>query len=76
MDECIEFIHDDVSPTQYRIHPPHSPIMTLNPKQLQFFKENYASVLVDEMQEDDTLINYVILMVAEEMEGDDRRGSV
>ena len=40
--------------------------MTLNPKQLQFFKENYASVLVDEMQEDD-IINYVILMVAEEM---------
>ena len=40
--------------------------MTLNPHQLQFFKENYASVLVDEMQEDD-IINYVILMVAEEM---------
>ena len=40
--------------------------MTLNPKQLQFFKENYASVLVDEMHEDD-IINYVILMVAEEM---------
>ena len=40
--------------------------MTLNPNQLQFFKENYASVLVDEMQEDD-IINYVILMVAEEM---------
>ena len=40
--------------------------MTLNPKQLQFFKENYASVLVDEMQKDD-IINYVILMVAEEM---------
>ena len=40
--------------------------MTLNPNKLQFFKENYASVLVDEMQEDD-IINYVILMVAEEM---------
>ena len=40
--------------------------MTLNPNQLQFFKENYASVLVDEMHEDD-IINYVILMVAEEM---------
>ena len=40
--------------------------MTLNPNQLQFFIENYASVLVDEMQEYD-IINYVILMVAEEM---------
>ena len=40
--------------------------MTLNPNQLQFFKENYASVLVDEMQEDD-IIKYVILKIAEEM---------
>ena len=40
--------------------------MTLNPKQLQFFKENYASVIVDEMYEDD-IIKYVILKIAEEM---------
>ena len=40
--------------------------MTLNPKQLQFFKENYASVLVDEMHEDD-IIGYVIRKITEEM---------
>jgi hypothetical protein len=40
--------------------------MTLNPKQLQFFKENYASVLVDEMEED-AIIEYAIRKIAEEM---------
>ena len=40
--------------------------MTLNPKQLQFFKENYSSVLVDEMHEDD-IIEYTIRKIAEEM---------
>ena len=40
--------------------------MTLNPKQLQFFKENYASVIVDEMEED-AIIEYAIRKIAEEM---------
>jgi hypothetical protein len=40
--------------------------MTLTPNQLQFFKENYASVLVDEMEED-AIIEYAILKIAEEM---------
>jgi hypothetical protein len=40
--------------------------MTLNPKQLQFFKENYASVIVDEMEED-VIIEYAIRKIAEEM---------
>ena len=40
--------------------------MTLKPEQLQFFKENYASVLVDEMHEDD-IIEYTIRKIAEEM---------
>ena len=66
MDECIEFIHD-----HFPLHNIESIrripwILTLNPKQLQFFKENYASVLVDEMHEDD-IIKYVILKIAEEM---------
>ena len=41
--------------------------MTLKPEQLQFFKENYASVIVDEMEENDALIEYAILKIAEEM---------
>ena len=41
--------------------------MTLKPEQLQFFKENYASVIVDEMEENDALIEYAILEIAEEM---------
>ena len=41
--------------------------MTLKPEQLQFFKENYASVLVDEMEQNDVLIEYAILKIAEEM---------
>ena len=40
--------------------------MTLTPNQLQFFKENYASVIVDEMEED-AIIEYAILKIAEEM---------
>lgn len=40
--------------------------MTLNSKQLQFFKENYASVIVDEMEED-LIIEYAIRKIAEEM---------
>ena len=40
--------------------------MTLNPKQLQFFKENYASVIVDEMEQD-LIIEYAIRKIAEEM---------
>ena len=40
--------------------------MTLNPKQLQFFKENYASVIVDEMEEE-LIIEYAIRKIAEEM---------
>ena len=40
--------------------------MTLKPEQLQFFKENYASVLVDEMEED-LIIEYAIRKIAEEM---------
>ena len=40
--------------------------MTLKPEQLQFFKENYASVIVDEMEED-VIIEYVIRKIAEEM---------
>jgi hypothetical protein len=40
--------------------------MTLNPEQLQFFKENYASVIVDEMEED-VIIEYAIRKIAEEM---------
>lgn len=43
--------------------------MTLNPNQLQFFKENYASVLVDEMENDGTLIDYAIDKIVEEMNG-------
>ena len=43
--------------------------MTLNPNQLQFFKENYASVLVDEMEDDGTLIDYAIDKIVEEMDG-------
>jgi len=41
--------------------------MTLKPEQLQFFKENYASVIVDEMEKNDALIEYAILKIAEEM---------
>ena len=41
--------------------------MTLKSEQLQFFKENYASVIVDEMEENDALIEYAILKIAEEM---------
>ena len=41
--------------------------MTLTPNQLQFFKENYASVIVDEMEKNDTLIEYAVLKIAEEM---------
>jgi hypothetical protein len=41
--------------------------MTLKPEQLQFFKENYASVIVDEMEENDALIEYAIRKIAEEM---------
>ena len=41
--------------------------MTLKPEQLQFFKENYVSVIVDEMEENDALIEYAILKIAEEM---------
>ena len=41
--------------------------MTLKPEQLQFFKENYASVIVDEMEENDVLIEYAIRKIAEEM---------
>ena len=41
--------------------------MTLKPEQLQFFKENYASVLVDEMEQNDVLIEYAIRKIAEEM---------
>ena len=41
--------------------------MTLKPEQLQFFKENYASVIGDEMEENDALIEYAILKIAEEM---------
>ena len=41
--------------------------MTLNPNQLQFFKENYASVLVDEMEENGALIDYAIDKIVEEM---------
>jgi hypothetical protein len=41
--------------------------MTLSPEQLQFFKENYASVIVDEMEENGALIEYAILKIAEEM---------
>lgn len=40
--------------------------MTLKPEQLQFFKENYASVIVDEMEED-LIIEYAIRKIAEEM---------
>lgn len=40
--------------------------MALNPKQLQFLKENYASVLVDEMEENDALIDYAIDKIVEE----------
>jgi len=40
--------------------------MVLTPNQLQFFKENYASVIVDEMEED-AIIEYAILKIAEEM---------
>ena len=40
--------------------------MTLKPEQLQFFKENYASVIVDEMEED-VIIEYAIRKIAEEM---------
>jgi len=40
--------------------------MSLTPNQLQFFKENYASVIVDEMEED-AIIEYAILKIAEEM---------
>ena len=40
--------------------------MTLTPNQLQFFKANYASVIVDEMEED-AIIEYAILKIAEEM---------
>ena len=40
--------------------------MTLSPEQLQFFKENYASVIVDEMEED-VIIEYAIRKIAEEM---------
>ena len=43
--------------------------MTLNPNQLQFFKENYASVLVDEMEDDGTLIDYAIDKIVEGMNG-------
>ncbi len=43
--------------------------MTLNPNQLQFFKENYASVLVDEMEENGALIDYAIDKIVEEMVG-------
>ena len=43
--------------------------MTLNPNQLQFFKENYASVLVDEMEENGALIDYAIDKIVEEMNG-------
>ena len=40
--------------------------MTLKPEQLQFFKENYASVIVDEMEEE-LIIEYAIRKIAEEM---------
>ena len=43
--------------------------MTLKPEQLQFFKENYASVLVDEMEENGALIDYAIDKIVEEMVG-------
>ena len=43
--------------------------MTLNPNQLQFFKENYAAVLVDEMEENGALIDYAIDKIVEEMVG-------
>ena len=68
MDECIEFIHD-----HFPLHNIESIrripnwIMTLKPEQLQFFKENYASVIVDEMEENDALIEYAIRKIAEEM---------
>ena len=68
MDECIEFIHD-----HFPLHNIESIrripnwIMTLKPEQLQFFKENYASVIVDEMEENDVLIEYAIRKIAEEM---------
>ena len=41
--------------------------MTLKPEQLQFFKENYASVIVDEMEDPPPLIEYAIRKIAEEM---------
>ena len=41
--------------------------MSLSSEQLQFFKENYASVIVDEMEENDVLIEYAIRKIAEEM---------
>jgi len=40
--------------------------MTLTSNQLQFFKENFASVIVDEMEYDD-IVEYAILKMAEEM---------
>jgi hypothetical protein len=40
--------------------------MILKPEQLQFFKENYASVIVDEMEEE-LIIEYAIRKIAEEM---------
>ena len=43
--------------------------MTLKPEQLQFFKENYASVLVDEMEENSALVDYAIDKIVEEMNG-------
>ena len=43
--------------------------MILNPNQLQFFKENYASVLVDKMEDDGTLIDYAIDKIVEGMNG-------
>ena len=67
MDDCIQHIHKEFPAHNIESIRRIPWIMTLKPEQLQFFKENYASVIVDEMEKNDALIEYAILKIAEEM---------
>ena len=66
MDDCIQHIHQEFPAHNIESIRRIPWIMTLKPEQLQFFKENYASVIVDEMEEE-LIIEYAIRKIAEEM---------